>query len=167
MNRDANFIRATLAGLGLIGILAMAAVGSISTAMAGATIEVPVDQARVVQLTGKPGTIIVGNPGIADVNLRSGRMLVVQGKAFGTTNIIILSKEGEQIANMDVLVGPSDKFGLAIYSSAGRKSYRCKPFCEGEMNTGDASGFFNKVKKQNSDKNKSASGKHNTDVSDE
>ncbi len=156
MNRDANFIRATLAGLGLLGCLALATAGSITAAEAGSTVQVPVDQARVIKLTGQPGTIVVGNPSIADVNLRGEKLLVVQGKTYGTTNVIILAKDGEQIANMDVLVGASNKHGLAIYSSAGRRSFRCKPFCEGEMNAGDAAGFFDKVKKQNTAKSKQA-----------
>ena len=163
MNRDANFIRATLTGLGLLGLLALVGTSIMAPAYAGATVEVPVDQARIVQLTGAPGTVVVGNPSIADVNIRGDRLLVVQGKSYGTTNIIVLTKDGEQIANMDVLVGHSNKHGLAIYSSAGRQSYRCKPFCEGELNAGDSVAFFDGVKKQTKDKASLASGSTNTD----
>ncbi len=164
MKSDAQFLRATLATLGLLGIIALASAGWTTSAQAGATVEVPVDQARIVQLSTPPGTVVVGNPSIADVNLRGDKMLVVQGKSYGTTNIIVLNKEGVQIANMDVLVGPSNKYGLAIYSSAGRKSYRCKPFCEGEMNPGDSAGFFDGVSKQNNAKSKQASGNQNEDA---
>jgi hypothetical protein len=156
MKSDANFIRATLAGLALLGCLALATASTITAANAGATVQVPVDQARIIQLSGPPGTIVIGNPSIADVNLRGEKLLVIQGKTYGTTNVIILTREGEQIANMDVLVGPSNKHGLAIYTSSGRKSYRCKPFCEGEMNAGDSAGFFDRVKKQNNAKSMQA-----------
>ncbi len=150
MNTDANFIRSTLAGMGLLGFLALAgATGMVTNAQAaGATVKVPVDQARVVELAGEPGTIVVGNPGIADVSLRNGNLLIVQGKSYGTTNIIVLTRDGEQIANMDVLVQAGNKHALSVYTSAGRMSYRCHPFCESELNAGDNKDYFDQIKQQ-------------------
>lgn len=152
MYQDANFVRNTLAGLGLLGCLALASLGSATTAKAGADVKVPVDQARIVELAGEPGTVIVGNPVIADVTLRNGNLMIIQGKAYGETNIIVLTPDGEQIANMDVVVQARNKNALWIYSSAGRRSFRCMPFCEGEVNTGDEAEFFKQLTSQNGGK---------------
>lgn len=159
MNTEANFVRSTLAGLGLLGFLALAgATGTISSAHAGATVQVPVDQARIVELAGEPGTIVVGNPAIADVTLRNNNLLIVQGKSYGTTNIIILTRDGEQIANMDVLVEATNKHALSIFKSGARLSYRCKPFCEGELNAGDNPQHFNQLREQSAGKAAGAAG---------
>ncbi|MEM7430036.1 MAG: pilus assembly protein N-terminal domain-containing protein [Pseudomonadota bacterium] len=165
MNTDANFIRSTLAGLGLLGFLALAGTGGMVTSAqaAGATVQVPIDQARVVELAGEPGTIVVGNPGIADVSLRNGNLLIVQGKSYGTTNIIVLTRDGEQIANMDVLVQAGNKHALSVFTSAGRLSYRCRPFCESELNAGDNKDYFNTIKEQATGKAQVATGAAATD----
>ncbi len=152
MYQDANFIRNTLVSLGLFGCLALASVGTASSALAGADVKVPVDQARIVELAAEPGTVIVGNPVIADVTLRNGNLMIIQGKAYGETNIIVLTPDGEQIANMDVIVQPRNKNALWIYSSAGRRSYRCHPFCEGEVNAGDNKDFYEQLSEQNAGK---------------
>ena len=78
--------------------------------------------------------------------------MIIQGKAYGETNIIVLTPDGEQIANMDIAVQARNKNALSIYSSAGRRSYRCIPFCEGELNTGDKPEFFNAITSQNKSK---------------
>ncbi len=152
MKQDANFARNTLAGLALFGCLALASIGTATSANAGAEVTVPVDEARIVELAAEPGTVIVGNPAIADVNLRNGNLMIIQGKAYGETNIIVLTPDGEQIANMDIAVQARNKNALSIYSSAGRRSYRCIPFCEGELNTGDKPEFFNAITSQNKSK---------------
>ena len=152
MKQDANFARSTLAGLGLLGCLALASLATATTANAGADVKIPVDQARIVELAAEPGTVIVGNPTIADVTLRNGNLMIIQGKAYGETNIIVLTTDGEQIANMDVVVQARNKNALWIYSSQGRKSFRCSPFCEGELNTGDNAEFFTGITTQNQGK---------------
>ncbi|NNF79655.1 MAG: hypothetical protein HKN05_16655 [Rhizobiales bacterium] len=162
MYQDANFFRNTLVSLGLFGCLALASLGTATSAHAGADVKVPVDQARVVELAGEPGTVIVGNPTIADVTLRNGNLMIIQGKAYGETNIIVLSPDGEQIANMDVVVQARNKNALWIYSSAGRRSFRCHPFCEGEVNTGDNKEFFEQIAEQNGGKLKAAKTSGNT-----
>ncbi len=165
MRRDANFIRGTLAGLGLLGCMALAGALAAATAYAGAPIQVPVDEARIVKLADKPGTIIVGNPSIADVSLRNGTLLIVQGKSYGATNIIVLTRDGKQIANMDVLVQARYRHALSVFSSSGRKSFRCKPFCEPELNAGDDASYFSQVQTQSSTKSKTAesTGKKDTE----
>ncbi len=162
MYHDANFVRNTLAGLGLLGCLAIASLSSATTAKAGADVKVPVDQARIVELAGEPGTVIVGNPSIADVTLRNGNLMIIQGKAYGETNIIVLTPDGEQIANMDVVVQARNKNALWIYSSTGRRSFRCHPFCEGELNTGDEKEFFKQLNTQNDGKIAAAKSSGNT-----
>src|SRR6476469_403071 len=60
-------------------------------AFASNDVTIYTDQAKILQLTGKPGTIVVGNPSIADVTVQGDRV-VLMGRSYGVTNIIILDQ---------------------------------------------------------------------------
>ena len=47
-----------------------------------------------MKLPEKVSTIVVGNPLIADVAVQSGGLVVVTGKGYGTTNLIVLDRAG-------------------------------------------------------------------------
>ena len=89
-----------------IGLLVAALVWA-DRAGAADAIEVFIDQAKVVKLPDRVGTIVVGNPLIADVSVQSGGMLVVTGKGYGRTNIIVLDRAGNVLIEQAVQVqGP-------------------------------------------------------------
>src|SRR5215471_11250063 len=52
------------------------------------TIAVNVDQAKLVKLTGKVATIVVGNPIISYYMLQSGSIIVVTGKSYCSINFM-------------------------------------------------------------------------------
>ena len=49
--------------------------------------------------------VIVGNPGIADVNMLDARHLVVTGKSYGVTNLVVVSPTGRTILSRQIVVG--------------------------------------------------------------
>ena len=63
-------------------------------AVAADTIDVILDQAQTLRLPDRVGTIVVGNPLIADVTVQSGGLMVVTGKGYGRTNVIALDHHG-------------------------------------------------------------------------
>src|SRR5262249_32498418 len=71
-------------------------------ARAADTIDVVLDQAKIVKLPDRVGTIVVGNPLIADVSVQPGGMLVVTGKGYGRTNIIVLDRGGNVLVEKAV-----------------------------------------------------------------
>ena len=62
------------------------------------TLLVTVDQAAVLQLTAAAGTIIIGNPAIAEATMVDNTTIVITGRSFGTTNLIVLDANGTIIA---------------------------------------------------------------------
>ena len=55
-------------------------------------------------------TLIIGNPLVADVTmLKSNRLLVVTGKSFGTTNLILLDETGARSGEQTITVTPADR----------------------------------------------------------
>ena len=121
-------------------------------------ISVGKDEARNVRVTGEPRTIILGNPSIADVTIQNGGLLVLQGKSYGTTNIIVLDGDGSEIAHLDVNVVSSGSSELSLYLGSARVSSSCAPRCERELNIGDATDPFSATQAQISGKASIASG---------
>jgi Flp pilus assembly secretin CpaC len=94
------------------------------------------DHAKILQVSGKPGTVVVGNPSIADVSVQ-GEQVVLVGRNYGVTNVIILDREGKQLAALDVTVQFPDKNAVHVFKAGGRMSRACAPVCEQTLQVGD------------------------------
>src|ERR1700740_3168108 len=106
------------------------------------TIAVNVDQAKLVRLTGKVATIVVGNPMIADVTLQNGGIIVVTGKGYGATNFIAMDRGGEVLVDRTIQVeGPTDRL-VTVYRGVERETYSCMPVCERRVTLGDEDKYF-------------------------
>ncbi|MFN4141800.1 pilus assembly protein N-terminal domain-containing protein [Aestuariivirga sp.] len=114
------------------------------------------DKSRIIELARAPGTVVVGNPSIADITL-SGNLLFLHGKAFGNTNIIVLDEQGREIVEYDVNVtsGGSD-YAVVMFKSGKRESYDCKTDCQPALQAGDSTEYFDSVVGQISRKSGSA-----------
>ncbi len=100
-------------------------------------IHVELDYARVVKIPPGAQTLVIGNPLIADVTmLRNNQLMVITGKSFGTTNLIVLDAAGSQVGeSMITVVHPNDK--LVVYRGPHRESYSCTPDCMAAVDLGD------------------------------
>jgi len=116
------------------------------------TLSVGVDEAKLQRLERDAATVIVGNPLIADVAVHDTSFLVVTGKTYGTTNMIVLDASGKEIASYDVNVTTSGSHAVTLHRGAARVSYTCAPRCERELDVGDAAEGFEIIKKQINDK---------------
>ncbi len=90
----------------LIAVLASAAVllaPAVGTAQSG-TLNVEIDQAQRVQLRGPAGSVIVGNPAIADVTVVDSNTLYITGKGYGVTEIVAVDAIGRTVFQSQVVV---------------------------------------------------------------
>jgi len=125
--------------------LLMILFGAMAPARGADTIAVVIDQATISKLPERVTTIVIGNPMIADVTVQTGGLIVVTGKAYGTTNMIALDRAGAVLAERTLEVsGPRDKV-VIVYRGAERESYSCTPNCERRITLGDASGYFSEA----------------------
>lgn len=128
----------------LFAISALTTAVLISTApvRANDTIEVVLDQAKVLQLPANTSTVIIGNPVIADVSmLRRTNQMVLTGKGYGETNMIALDSEGNAIGESTVRVTGSTH-GLIVQRGMTRETYSCNPRCQPTLNLGDDEKFM-------------------------
>jgi hypothetical protein len=92
-------------------------------------IRVVMDYARLVRLPEGAQTVVIGNPLVADVSMIKGNQLfVITGKSFGTTNLVVLDRSGQQVGESIVTVVPSNDKVL-VQRGSHRESLSCNPKC--------------------------------------
>jgi Pilus formation protein N terminal region len=137
--------------------LALAPVLALPHAGAAETITVVLDQAQLMKLPDRVGTIVIGNPLIADVSLQAGGTMVITGKGYGATNIIALDRTGATLMTTTVqVVGARDV--VVLYRGIERESYSCTPTCERRITLGDAPPYFDATIGQAGSRNSQAVG---------
>ncbi|HTN64491.1 MAG TPA: pilus assembly protein N-terminal domain-containing protein [Devosia sp.] len=123
-------------------LLALAAAPSPAWAEAGdAPITVNVNMARVLRINSPAATVIIGNPGIADVTIQDPQTLVLTGKSYGQTNLIVLDATGNPVADTLIEVVQLQAGMMTVYEGTARTSLACAPICQPTIMLGDETGF--------------------------
>ncbi|KKC33081.1 pilus assembly protein N-terminal domain-containing protein [Devosia psychrophila] len=125
--------------------LASGLTGTLSIAADGAPINVNVNMARILRINAAAATVIVGNPGIADVTIQDPQTLILTGKSFGQTNLIVLDSAGNPIADTMVEVVQMQAGVVTVYQGQSRTSMACAPTCQSVLMMGDDSKFSAEV----------------------
>ncbi|WP_315919207.1 pilus assembly protein N-terminal domain-containing protein [Mesorhizobium sp. SP-1A] len=115
-------------------LIAAAVAGAATLALssqATAGIEVTMNQARIVKLTRPADTVVVGNPAIADASVQDASTIVLTGKGFGVTNLVVLDREGSPIVDEQVTVVRQSATTVRIYRRSQVQTLSCTPYCEG------------------------------------
>ncbi|WP_136657773.1 pilus assembly protein N-terminal domain-containing protein [Nitratireductor sp. XY-223] len=94
------------------------------------TIRVELDYARVIKLDRPVSRVIVGNADIADATVSDSQTIILTGKSFGTTNLVILDDDGNAIVDERVLVSLEAHNTMQVYRETERKVLSCTPSCE-------------------------------------
>ena len=85
---------------------------------------------------------------IADATIQDKQTLIITGRSFGTTNLIVLDSDGQPIADEVLMVQASDDRVVTIYKRAARETLSCTPDCAPALAIGDQNDSFDSVKKQ-------------------
>ena len=97
---------------------------------ASATVKVKLSQNTVMDLRAPAGTVLVGDPAIADVSLITPRRIAILGRGYGATNVIITDRIGRVIFQEEVQVSRATANQVSIYRGAEVSSLTCSPGCE-------------------------------------
>jgi Flp pilus assembly secretin CpaC len=107
----------------------------------GALISVNVNMARVLRISAPAATVIVGNPGVADVTIQDPQTLILTGKSYGQTNLIVLDSRGEPVADTLIEVVQMTAGVMTVYQGQSRTTLACAPVCQPVVMMGDDTGF--------------------------
>ena len=138
----------TLAGLALAG----------GVTMASEQMLVEVDRAQLLRLDKPAAAVIIGNPMIADAAIQDQQTLVITGKSFGSTNLIVLDEDGQELLSRILEVRRGAKSVVTMHRGAAQNSYSCAPVCEPTLRSGDSVDYFEAVRNQIVGRNDTASG---------
>jgi len=92
-------------------VAAVAVLAVPAAAAAQSRLSVEIDQAQRVQLTGPAGSVIVGNPQIADVTVVDSNTLYITGKGYGVTEVVAVDPIGRTVFQSQVVVTAGDGAG--------------------------------------------------------
>jgi hypothetical protein len=121
-----------------------------------ADVAVILDQAKLIKLPEKVATVVVGNPLIADASLQAGGLMVVTGKGYGTTNVLVLDRSGAVLMEKTIEVqGPREHI-VVLYRGVERETYSCGPNCQRRITLGDGNAYFTSTIAQTVSRNNQA-----------
>ncbi|TKT75110.1 pilus assembly protein N-terminal domain-containing protein [Aquamicrobium sp. LC103] len=120
-NIKACVFAAALAGGALLAVPALAE---------GLPIEVLMNQAKIVKLARPADTIVVGNPLIADASVQDASTIVLTGKGFGVTNLVVLDLDGNPIVDEQIVVSRQFDKSVRVYRRSEIQTLSCTPYCE-------------------------------------
>jgi Flp pilus assembly secretin CpaC len=118
-----------------------AALGAETTA----PISVKVNMARILRISAPAATVIVGNPGVADVTIQDPQTLILTGKSYGQTNMIALDNKGNPIADTLIEVVQAQADVVTVYNAGLRSTLACAPKCQPMVMLGDDNGYTSTV----------------------
>lgn len=96
------------------------------------------DHARVMRMVGSVATVIIGNPAIADVAMPDPQTVVLTGKSYGETNMVMLDDVGNILAEQMLRVTVRGQSLVSVYRGVQRTTLTCSPTCEIRPTPGDA-----------------------------
>lgn len=112
------------------------------------TVSVVMDQALVVRAPDKIRTMILGNPAIADIASEGKGMLVITGKSYGSTNLVLIDEEGRVAGETLIQVGPPRAGVVTVQKGETKEAYSCTPRCMPMVHVGTTPTFFSEASSQ-------------------
>ena len=113
-----------------IALAALTAGLAAAPALASDAIEVVMNQAKIVKLARPADTIVIGNPMIADASVQDATTIVLTGRGFGVTNLVVLDQEGSTIVDEQVVVSRQFANSVRVYRRAEVQTLSCTPYSE-------------------------------------
>ncbi|WMT92872.1 pilus assembly protein N-terminal domain-containing protein [Pelagibacterium sp. H642] len=108
----------------------------------GHVLNVYLNFAHILLLDEPVATIAVGNSGIVEATLSDDQTVILTAQAPGTTNLIILDGDGDELSNTMVRVVERGDLLTTVYRGSARYTYACADRCTPVISIGDEAGFF-------------------------
>lgn len=121
----------------LLAALALTGITLPGTALAQSRpLNVEIDQSTRVQLSGPAGSVIVGNPLIADVTVVDANTLFITGKGYGVTEIVAVDTIGRTVFQNQVVVSAGSGTGrVRVWRGGTATEMACAASCSPSVRT--------------------------------
>ena len=124
-----------------IGALVSAAPALAVVLLAGAAaaqsapLSIEIDHSQRVQLRGAAGSVIVGNPAIADVTVVDASTLFITGKGYGVTEVVAVDAIGRTVFHNQVIVTGGSTGSVRVWRGARATEMACAASCAPSIRT--------------------------------
>jgi len=115
---------------GLALFCAFYASAAFTAAASAEAIHVLMNQAKIVKLPKPADTIVIGNSDIADATVQDPQTVVLTGKGFGTTNLVVFDTDGKVVLDSQLAVSRSTENSVRVYRPGQVQTLSCSPYCE-------------------------------------
>jgi hypothetical protein len=115
-------MRRSIARLALAAGLALA--GPAARALA-ADIAVGVNESRLIGLNGSAATVTIGDPDIADVAMTDSHSLILVGRHFGSTRLLVTDHKGRPLLDSRVAVAEGDSGRVTFFRGITPSEFVC------------------------------------------
>lgn len=121
-------ISRTLA-VAVLAALAAPAVVAAQSASQARPLSVDIDQSARVQLRAPAGSVIVGNPQIADVTVVDANTLFITGRGYGVTEVVAVDAVGRTVFQSQVVVTAGDSGRVRVWRAGQATEMACAATC--------------------------------------
>lgn len=118
--------RFLLAPLAAVAVLATAQTAALAQSR---PLNVEIDRSTRVQLRAPAGSVIVGNPAIADVTVVDANTLFITGKGYGVTEIVAVDALGRPLFQSQVVVSAGSSGSVRVWRGAQATEMACGASC--------------------------------------
>lgn len=104
---------------------------------------VEINKTSVLRLPSPAAAVVIGNPEIADISVHSSDTLLLNGRGYGETNILVFDEFGQTVMNAEIQVrAPHSSSAIRVNNiGEGQKTYSCTPQCVPAPIKGDDAAF--------------------------
>lgn len=134
-----NFARMCAFGLAA-SLMALPAIAGPLTVEANKTVP--------LKLKGSAASVVLGNRNIADVAVHDEHMIFITGKSFGTTNLMVFDRAGNQLLSTEVVVTVSSSNLVTVNRNGANYTYDCASACRSVISPGDEPEYFDGLMQQ-------------------
>lgn len=110
--------------------LALALASVTSAAFSADGLTVGVNQSRRLILRGTASNVIVSDPSVADVAVLDSHSLLVMGRGYGATDLLVLDHGGRTLYSGEILVSAPEQNRVTLHHGDQSVDYACAPRCQ-------------------------------------
>jgi Flp pilus assembly secretin CpaC len=115
-----------------VAVLSALALLSAATAHAASRVNVGISQGVRLMVAGSAANVVVSNPAIADVTVVDAHSIIVLGKGYGATQIMVMDSTGRLLLDSVVTVTAPSEGQMTLYRGSAPQQFNCSPRCEAD-----------------------------------
>lgn len=102
---------------------------SAAPSAAAPSLVVPLDHATRLHLSHPAGSVVVGNPAVADVTVVDAHTVFVTGRGYGVSEVVVVDPLGRTVWQGEVVVTAPESGQVSVYRGAQVTEMACAAVC--------------------------------------